>query len=98
MHCKKKNTIFLFFLFYVGKLAREKILKQWKNNWQQNKNKAKYYIRICKGSYSLSWDYQVACPSHDTYARACARAHARPTTAPISSTMTPNLFPVFCSN
>src|SRR6266700_2504976 len=46
----------------------------------------------------LSRDYQVACPSHDTYARACARAHARTTTAPIYSTMTPNLFPVLCSN
>ena len=41
-------------LSYIGRLAREKILEQWKNNWQQNKNKGKHYTRICKGSYSFS--------------------------------------------
>src|SRR6266704_6311970 len=41
-------------LSYIGRLAREKILKQWKNNRQQNKNKGKYYTRIYKGSYSFS--------------------------------------------
>ena len=30
------------------------MLKEWKNNWQQNKNKGKYYTRICKGRYSFS--------------------------------------------
>ena len=34
--------------------AREKILEQWKNYWQQNKNKGKCYSRICKGSHSFS--------------------------------------------
>jgi len=41
-------------LAYIGRAAREKILEQWKNNWQQNKNKGKHYTRICKGSYSFS--------------------------------------------
>jgi len=41
-------------LAYIGKLAREKILNQWKNNWQQNKSKGKHYTRICKGNYSFS--------------------------------------------
>ncbi len=41
-------------LSYIGRLAREKMLEQWKNNWQQNKNKGKYYTRIYKGSYSFS--------------------------------------------
>ncbi len=30
------------------------MLEEWKNNWQQNKNKGKYYTRICKGRYSFS--------------------------------------------
>jgi hypothetical protein len=30
------------------------MLEQWKNNWEQNKNKAKHYTRICKGSHSFS--------------------------------------------
>jgi hypothetical protein len=42
-------------LAYLGRLAREKILKQWKNNWQQNKSKGKCYTRICKGNYSFSF-------------------------------------------
>src|SRR6202042_1853191 len=41
-------------LFYIGRLAREKMLKQRKYIWQQNKNKGKYYTRICKGSHSFS--------------------------------------------
>ena len=41
-------------LSYIGRLAREKTLKQWKNNWQQNKNKGRHYTRIYKGSYSFS--------------------------------------------
>ena len=41
-------------LAYIGRAAREKILEQWKNNWQQNKNKGKHYTRICKGTYSFS--------------------------------------------
>ena len=41
-------------LAYIGKLAREKILDQWKNNQQQNKSKGKHYTRICKGNYSFS--------------------------------------------
>ena len=30
------------------------MLEQWKNNWEQNKNKAKHYTRICKGSHFFS--------------------------------------------
>src|SRR6266702_833268 len=41
-------------LSYIGRLAREKMLEQWKNNWQQNKNKGKHYTGICRGSYSFS--------------------------------------------
>ena len=41
-------------LSYIGRVAREKILEQWQNNWQQNKSKGKHYTRICKGSYSFS--------------------------------------------
>jgi len=40
-------------LAHLGRLAREKILEQWKNNWQQNKSKGKQYTRICKGNYSF---------------------------------------------
>jgi len=42
-------------LAYLGRLARETILKQWKNNWQQNKSKGKHYTRICKGKYLFSF-------------------------------------------
>jgi len=42
-------------LAYLGKRAREKILEQWKNNWQQNKSKGKHYTRICKGNYPFSF-------------------------------------------
>ena len=42
-------------LSHIERLAREKILEQWKNNWQQNKNKGKHYTRICKGYYSFSF-------------------------------------------
>ena len=41
-------------LSYIGRLAKEKTLEQWKNNWQQNKKKGKHYTRIYKGSYSFS--------------------------------------------
>ena len=41
-------------LAYIGRAAREKILEQWKNNWQQNKNKGKHYTKICKGSHFSS--------------------------------------------
>ena len=46
----------------------------------------------------MSQDYQVACPSRDTYVYTRAYAHARTTATPIYSTTTPNLFPVLCSN
>src|SRR6266700_526768 len=42
-------------LAYLGRRAREKILEQWKDNWQQNKSKGKHYIRICKGNYPFSF-------------------------------------------
>src|SRR6266567_893999 len=42
-------------LSHIERLARKKILEQWKNNWQQNKNKGKHYTRICKGCYSFSF-------------------------------------------
>ncbi len=42
-------------LSHIERLAREKILEQWKNNWQQNKNKGKHYTRIYKGCYSFSF-------------------------------------------
>ena len=41
-------------LAYIGRAAREKILGQWKNNWQQSKNKGKHYTRISQGNYSFS--------------------------------------------
>ncbi len=41
-------------LAYIGRLAREKILEQWKNNWQQTKSKGKHYTRISKENYSFS--------------------------------------------
>jgi hypothetical protein len=41
-------------LAYIGRAAREKILGQWKDNWQQSKNKGKHYTRISKGNYSFS--------------------------------------------
>ena len=51
---RRKIKPFYTSLSYIGRVAREKILEQWKNNWQQNKNKGKHYTRICKGSYSFS--------------------------------------------
>ncbi len=42
-------------LAHLERRAREKILEQWKDNWQQNKSKGKHYTRICKGNYPFSF-------------------------------------------
>ena len=42
-------------LAYLRRRAREKMLEQWKDNWQQNKSKGKYYTRICRGNYPFSF-------------------------------------------
>ena len=52
---RRKILFFYVSLSYIERLAKEKILVQWKDNWEQNKNKGKYYTRICKGNYSFSF-------------------------------------------
>ena len=52
---RRKIPSFYISLLHIERLVKEKILVQWKDNWEQNKNKGKHYTMICKGNYFFSF-------------------------------------------